>query len=85
MRTKKILYTPGIVLAAILTTSTNVTETKAGVFGTYGNLKFEAYGDDTIAWYCAYSIKSNCSSLDHVGWEYECMYSLKSNCDRSQD
>lgn len=63
MKTKKILYAAGIVLAVIVTTSINNTETKAGIFGKYGNLKGEVEminGEPWIVLECAYSLKSNC-------------------------
>lgn len=75
MKTKRILYTAGIVLAAIVTASTNVSETKAGIFGQKGNLKQIMVPIDVTF--------SDGHVERFVGREWECMYSLKSNCDRS--
>lgn len=76
MRTKKILCTAGIVLAVIVTTSINGTETKAGIFGQKGNLK--------SLYVPVYTIIDG-HVEERIGTELECMYSLKSNCDRSVD
>lgn len=75
MKTKRILYSAGI-LAIIVTTSVNITETKAGIFGQKGNLK-QIYVQEY------YTIDGHTEM--HVGTAWECMYSLKSNCDRSLD
>ncbi|MBL7833024.1 MAG: hypothetical protein JNK18_03685 [Cyclobacteriaceae bacterium] len=64
MKTKKILYTASIVLAVIVTTSINNTETKAGIFGKYGKLVLEMEGTGTIVYDCNYSLKSDCRRAD---------------------
>ena len=76
MKAKRILYTAGIVLAAIVITSTYVTETKAGIFGQKGNLK--------SIYVPVYTTIDGHTEMS-IGTELDCMYSLKSNCDRSVD
>ena len=67
MRKKRILYTAGIALAAIVITSTFVTETKAtALLGGYGNLKAEISDESGV-----------------VIVTYDCVFSLKANCRRS--
>lgn len=68
MKTKKIFYVAGIVSAAIVITSTNVTATEAlGPFGKYGNLKGDVEiinGEPVIVLDCKYSFKNNCIRAD---------------------